>query len=134
MSFWSSASGASIWRGYDYFKEGKVEAYEQLAENIFESRIQGSAEDPYHTVIDIEHPKRSHCDCPFAKDRRVVCKHMVALCFTAFPSEADAFLREVEESKKEEERRQQEHYKEIERYVKSLKKRRAAKAALQRAP
>ena len=80
MSFWSSASGASIWRGYDYFKEGKVEAYEQLAENIFESRIQGSAEDPYHTVIDIEHPKRSHCDCPFAKDRRVVCKHMVALC------------------------------------------------------
>lgn len=35
MSFWSSASGASIWRGYDYFKEGKVEAYEQLAENIF---------------------------------------------------------------------------------------------------
>ena len=101
---------------------GKVEAYEQLAENIFESRIQGSAEDPYHTVIDIEHPKRSHCDCPFAKDRRVVCKHMVALCFTAFPSEADAFLREVKEPKKEEERRQQEHYKEIERYVKSLKK------------
>ena len=47
---------------------------------------------------------------------------MVALCFTAFPSEADAFLREVEDSKKEEERRQQEHYKEIERYVKSLKK------------
>ena len=122
MSFWSSASGASIWRGYDYFKEGKVEAYEQLAENIFESRIQGSAEDPYHTVIDIEHPKRSHCDCPFAKDRRVVCKHMVALCFTAFPSEADAFLREVKEPKKEEERRQQEHYKELERYVKSLKK------------
>ena len=122
MSFWSSASGASIWRGYDYFKEEKVEAYEQLAENIFESRIQGSAEDPYQTVIDIEHPKRSHCDCPFAKDRRVVCKHMVALCFTAFPSEADAFLREVKEPKKEEERRQQEHYKELERYVKSLKK------------
>ena len=78
MSFWSSASGASIWRGYDYFKEGKVEAYEQLAENIFESRIQGSAEDPY--------------------------------------------LREVKEPKKEEEHRQQEHYKELERYVKSLKK------------
>lgn len=39
-----------------------------------------------------------------------------------FPSEADAFLSEVEESKKEEERQQQEHYKEIECYVKSLKK------------
>lgn len=55
---------------------------------------------------------------------------MVALCFTAFPSEADAFLREVEESKKEEERRQQEHYKEIERYVKSLKKRQSCQKQL----
>lgn len=39
-----------------------------------------------------------------------------------FPSEVDAFLREVEESKEEEERQQQEHYKELECCVKSLKK------------
>lgn len=53
--------------------------------------MQGSAKDPCHTVIDIEHPKRSHCDCPFAKDRQVIHKHMVALCFTVLPSEADVF-------------------------------------------
>ena len=134
MSFWSSASGASIWRGYDYFKEGKVEAYEQLAENIFESRIQGSAEDPYHTVIDIEHPKRSHCDCPFAKDRRVVCKHMVALCFTAFPSEADAFLREVKEPKKGRRAPAARALQRDRTLRQKPEKRRAAKAALQRAP
>ena len=134
MSFWSSASGASIWRGYDYFKEGKVEAYEQLAENIFESRIQGSAEDPYHTVIDIEHPKRSHCDCPFAKDRRVVCKHMVALCFTAFPSEADAFLREVKEPEKGRRAPAARALQRARTLRQKPEKRRAAKAALQRAP
>ena len=122
MSFWSLASGTSIWRGYDYFKQGKVESYEQVAESIYESSIKGSAPNPYHTVIDMEHPRSSHCDCPFAKDRRVICKHMVALRFTVFPSEADAFMHEVEESEKEAGRRQQEHYKEIERYVKSLKK------------
>lgn len=47
---------------------------------------------------------------------------MVALCFTVFLSEADAFMQEVEESEEEAERQQQEHCKELERYVKSLKK------------
>ena len=93
-----------------------------LSDGVYESRIQGTATEPYHTIIDITHPRKSQCDCPFAKDRRVICKHMVALHFTVFPSEADAFLREVEESERAEERRVQEHYKELERYVKSLKK------------
>ncbi len=122
MSFWSSASNASVWRGYDYFKQGKVDSYEKVADGIYESFIEGSAAEPYHTVINMNHPKKSHCDCPFAKDRRVICKHMVALCFTAFPDEVDAFMREVEESEKEAERQEQEHLKELERYVKSLKK------------
>lgn len=47
---------------------------------------------------------------------------MIALYFTVFPREADAFLREVEEHNKEVERQQQRHYEELERYVKSLKK------------
>lgn len=122
MSLWSLASNSSLWQGYDYFKQGKVTSFEKTAEGIYESSIEGSAVIPYHTVIDMNRPKKSHCDCPFAKDRRVICKHMVALCFTVFPSEADAFMHEVEESEREAERQQQEHYKELERYVKSLKK------------
>jgi hypothetical protein len=47
---------------------------------------------------------------------------MVALFFTVFPDEIDALMQAVEESKREEERWQQEHYRELERYVKSLKK------------
>ncbi|MDR0852787.1 MAG: SWIM zinc finger domain-containing protein [Clostridiales Family XIII bacterium] len=122
MSLWSLASNASVWRGYDYYKQGKVVSYEMLSDGVYEGYIQGSTDDPYHTVIDVEHPRKSHCNCPFAEGRRVICKHMVALLFTVFPKEADAFMDAVEESEKEEEFWRQEHYKELEHFVKGLKK------------
>ena len=122
MSLWSMASNASAWRGYDYYREGKVESFAKVAEGVYESFVEGSAITPYHTVINISHPRKSHCDCPFAKDTRKICKHMVALLFTVNPDEAEAFMNEVEESRKAAERWQQERYSEMERYVKSLKK------------
>jgi len=122
MSILSSASNASAWRGYEYYKQGKAETYTKLNDNVYECHMEGSSPAPYHTVINIEHPRQSHCDCPHAKDRKIICKHMVALLFTVSPDEADGYLREIEESEREEERRAQEHYKELERYVKSLKK------------
>ena len=122
MSILSSASNASAWRGYEYYKQGKAEAYTKLNDNVYECHMEGSSPAPYHTVINIEHPRQSHCDCPHAKDRKIICKHMVALLFTVSPDQADGYLQEIEESEREEERRAQEHYKELERYVKSLKK------------
>ena len=122
MSIWSLSSNASCWRGYDLYTEGRVTSYAKIGEHVYESFIQGSADEPYHTVINVEHPRQSHCDCPFAEGRRVICKHMVALHFTVFPGEVDAFKREVEESRLAEERWQEEHYRELERRVKSMKK------------
>jgi len=122
MSLLSSASNASAWRGYEYYKKGKAETYEKLNDTVYECHIEGSSTTPYHTVINIAHPRQSHCDCPHAIDRKVICKHMVALLFTVFPDEAEGYLQEIEESRRAEERRIQEHYVELERYVKSLKK------------
>ena len=122
MSIWSLASNASAWRGYEYYEQGKITSYKKLDDETYESHIKGSTDVLYHTVINIAHPRMSHCDCPFAKDRRVMCKHMVALLFTVSPDEAKAYIHEVEESEEEEERWRQEHYAELERYVKSLKK------------
>lgn len=122
MSIWSLASNASCWRGYDLHTEGRVTSYTKIGEYVYESFVQGSAGEPYHTVINVEHPRQSHCDCPFAEGRRVICKHMVALHFAVFPSEVEAFMHEVEESEREEERRAQEHRDDLERYVKTLKK------------
>jgi hypothetical protein len=47
---------------------------------------------------------------------------MVALLFIVFPCEAEAYIREVEESEKAAERCHQEHLEEVRRYVNSLKK------------
>jgi len=122
MGLLSSASNASAWRGYEYFRQGKVETYEKLNNNVYECHIEGSSATPYHTVINVAHPRQSHCDCPHAKDRQIICKHMMALLFTVFPDEAEEYVHQIEESEKAEKKRVQEHYEEIKRYVKGLNK------------
>lgn len=53
-----------------------------------------SSNNKYVVHIDKKHPRKSKCNCPFADGRRVVCKHMIALYFTAEPQAA---LVELEE-------------------------------------
>ena len=54
--------------------------------------------------------------------KKIVCKHKVALFFTAFPKEADSYIAEVEEYEREEEERELERYEQIVKYVKKLSK------------
>jgi len=115
-------SGNSLWRGMDYYEEKKVLSVKQTDKNIFKSEVIGSSHDPYQVTINIDYPRKSKCNCPFAEGRRVVCKHMVATYFTVFPEEAKRINYEAEEYEKEEELRYQEEYKEIEKYVNSLTK------------
>lgn len=116
------ASGASIWRGYDYYENKKVGSFEKVNESEYSGAVNGSGTDCYQVIINIEHPRKSKCNCPHADGRRVICKHMIALYFTIFPKAAADFIKEVEEYDREEEKRQQEEYKEIERHVNSLSK------------
>lgn len=51
------------------------------------------------------HPRKSFCNCPFADGRRVVCKHMITLYFTAELKMAQDFLKKVEKWEADEERR-----------------------------
>ena len=53
---------------------------------------------------------------------RVICKHMIALLFTAEPKAARDFLRQVEEWEEEEKERERLHYKELREYVNGLSK------------
>lgn len=62
---------------------------------------------PYKVHLNINNPKTSVCDCPFANGRRI-CKHMVATYFAAFPDEAEDYKRQLEEYEAEEEQREQE--------------------------
>ena len=124
MRFLSAASGKSVWRGLDYHHAGRVKSVRQTGPSEYEGEVWGGAPEPYHVRIDVDHPRRSVCDCPHAKDRLVVCKHKVALFFAAFPDAEGEFLREVEEEEREYEaemeRWKAERRRRIEAYVKGL--------------
>ena len=121
MSFYSSASNASCWRGYEYCEGKKVLSFEKKSETEYVGIVQGSQTEPYNVRIDIVHPRKSECDCPFANGRKI-CKHMVALAFTALPSIKAEYLKEIEESEREAERQEQENREEIMKYVNTLTK------------
>ncbi len=75
MSILSIASNASVWRGYEYYNEKKVLSWKQTEEHKFEGEVAGSEKEPYHVMIDTEHPKKSKCNCPHAEGKKVICKH-----------------------------------------------------------
>ena len=53
MGILNTASGNSVWRGYDYYKEGSVLSCEQIGETIFAGRVQGK--NVYSVAIDFLH-------------------------------------------------------------------------------
>lgn len=122
MGLLDVASGKSIWRGYDYYENNNVISWERSSSTTYEGEVLGSEGNRYTVHVDKEHPKRSTCNCPFAQGRRVVCKHMIAVYFTAEPDAAEDFIRQVEEWEEEEELMQVEHEEDLRDYVYSLSK------------
>lgn len=116
------ASSNSVWRGMDYYNDKKVKSWECVGQGIYDGIVSGSGNNRYIVHIEKFHPRKSNCNCPFADGRRVVCKHMIALYFTAEPQAATDFLKEVEQWEEEEELREQERYEDLKQYVKSLSK------------
>ncbi len=120
------ASGASLWRGYDYYTAHKVLSWEPAEPGDypqqFKGVVSGNGDKPYEVRIDVAHPKKSTCTCPFAEGRHVICKHMVALYFTIYPTEADELLHAEEQWEAEEAAREEAHRAETWQYVKGLKK------------
>ena len=122
MGLIEMASGNSVWRGMDYYNEKMVRSWEKTGADTYDGIVAGSGGNTYDVHIDTAHPRRSACNCPFAKDRRVICKHMIALYFTAEPKVAKDFLKQVEIWEAEEREEEQQHYEDLKKYVKSLSK------------
>ena len=122
MSIITAASQASLWRGYEYYTEKKVKSFTKISDNEYEGIVDGNGAEPYQVKINAVHTQQSKCNCPHADGKRIICKHMVALYFTAFPSEADEYIKRVEECEREEEQRELERLEEIKEYVNSLTK------------
>lgn len=116
------ASGNSVWRGMEYYENHKVASWNKSGDSTYEGIVSGSNGERYNVHIDKLHPRKSICNCAFAEGRRVVCKHMIALYFTAEPEAAKDFLKQAEEWENEEEERVKRHYEDLRKYVKSLSK------------
>lgn len=124
MGLISIASNASAWRGYEYYKDNKVKDYTKISEYEYEYEgiVEGGNKKTYQVLMNHKHPRKSKCNCPHAKDRSVICKHIVAVFFTIFPKEVKAYMDEVEESERIEEEREEERFKDIVSYVNGLTK------------
>lgn len=122
MGLLECASGASVWRGYDYYKEKKVVSLEVTGENIYSATVAGSSSEPYSVELHIDHPRKSKCNCPHADGKRIICKHIVATYFTVLPKEAEKFYTEAMAYQEEEEKHQEELSDKVIEYVGKMKK------------
>lgn len=123
MGVMECASAASVWRGYEYYKEGKVHNLKEIADGVFSAEVSGSADTPYSVTLNVAHARKSLCDCPHAKkSSNIVCKHMAATFFAVFPDKAESFYRDVVEEREEAEREAEELYEKVVKYVSHMKK------------
>lgn len=122
MSLLTAASGDSVWRGYGYYTEHKVLQIKRICDTQFKAEVSGNGENPYAVTIDLDHLRKSRCTCPHAAGTKIVCKHMVATYFAAFPEEAKIFYQEQMAYQKAEEEHQEELYDRLPKYIHSLKK------------
>ena len=122
MGLLDLASGNSLWRGYDYFEQKKVQSIHQIGDGCYEGDVSGSGQKLYHVTINLPHPCTSKCNCPHADGKRIICKHKVALYFTVFPEEAKRFYEEVIAAQEEEEQRQEELENKLITFVSKMKK------------
>lgn len=91
MSVLTAASSNSVMRGYEYYKNGNVLSCEQIDKSKYEGYVKGSNNNTYHVIIDLEHPRKSICDCPHASNNYIVCKHKVAMYFYLCPEEVQDY-------------------------------------------
>lgn len=122
MSILDIASAKSIWRGYDYFEQKKVIKVESESKTIIKGLVQGNSQSTYEVIVDLQHPKKSTCTCPHADGTRIICKHKVAVYFSAFPEEAQRLLDETFAYQEEAEKEQEQLEIKVVDFVRKLKK------------
>lgn len=111
MSIVSLASEQSAWRGYEYWRDKKVVCFTQNSDESYSGVVSGSDGKQYQVMIDLAHPRKSSCTCPHAAGRQIICKHKVALYFSAFPNEGKAYEAEYKAMQEEAKRIEEEQEK-----------------------
>lgn len=120
MGIISSASGNSCWSGLEYYKKNKVKNLNKINDCEYLAIVEGTSS--YNVYLDIEHPRRSTCNCPFADGRKVICKHIVATYFEAVSGSAEDFEKEQERLEMEYEEARDRQYENAIKYINKMSK------------
>ena len=131
MGILDCASGASVWKGYNYFKEKKVKDIEIIDDGIFSATVSGSSNENYYIELNVDHPRKSKCNCPHADGKRIICKHIIATYFTIFPEEAESFYQDAMNYQEEEEKHLEILEQRVIEYVCKMKKADLSQALLE---
>ena len=123
------SSYRSLWKGCNYYKQGKVFEIEKVNDQEFYAKVRNDENKIYNIHLDLNHPRKSTCSCPHADGRRVICKHMVSSYFAIYPKKAKEYIEEIERYEKEKEERfqqsqiiREERIKDIEKFLNKLTK------------
>ena len=129
MNILTLSSNKSLWKGYQYYVENLVSHINWINDTEFNAEVSNGEDKIYQVHLDITHPRKSTCNCPYADGRMIICKHKIATYFTIFPEEARAYIEEVEAYEEESKKRyqaylkeQEKHFQEIKNYVYHLSK------------
>ena len=120
MGIISCASGSSCWRGLDYYKNNKVIKLNIINNFEFSAIIDGTKK--YDVYLNIEHPRKSKCNCPLANGKIIICKHIVATYFKAIPGSAIEFENEQKILEEEYEKYQNKEYENAIKYINNMSK------------
>ena len=85
MELLGLASGKSLWRGYNYYRKSKVKSIKKNGPNKYVGSVEGSNNNIYDVSLDLSHPEKSTCSCPFALGTERMCKHKIAVYLTIYP-------------------------------------------------
>jgi uncharacterized Zn finger protein len=120
MGIISCASGASCWRGLDYYKLRKIKNIKKISNTEYSSIVSGTED--YSVYLNLEKVRKSTCNCPLANGKRIICKHIVATYFAVVPNSAKDFEEEQNKLQEEYEEYQDELYDKVISYINKMSK------------
>ena len=105
---------------------------ERPGANKWRGKVAGSNGEEYNVYVDEEHPYKCQCGCAYVEGKpRIICKHMVALYFAAYPDEAKNYINELNAYRAEEEKRREEAEQKLEGYILRMRKAELQEALLE---
>ena len=102
----------------EYYKQNKISSCTANDDGTYEGVVSGSSDESYSVLVDMEHPRKSTCNCPLANGKKVICIHIVAVSLCVDASESERFKNEKTIYASEEEERRTKKYHKYMSYAK----------------